>query len=138
MQIRWLRLIALAVLVAACSPQSSIADSIEIPSDAIDCGTDSQIGPASSWTYSASTCVKAAVESGEVAWMTTEFTGPDGEAGQAVILVSADETMRRYAVAANGAVLQDDLCAEVEWTPVDQETTEYAFFALQCRAATGS
>ena len=138
MQIRWSRLIALAVLVAACSPQSSIADNIEIPSDAIDCGTDSQIGPASTWTYSASTCVKTAVESGEAAWMITEFTGSDGETGQAVILLSADATMRRYAVAANGAVLQDDVCAKVDWIPVDQETTEYTFSGLLCRTATGS
>lgn len=134
----------MALLAAACSPQSpivdnteipsdAIVDKIDIPSDAIYCGTDSQIGPPSTWTFSAQTCVKTAVEGGEAAWMLGE-TGPEGEPSQAIILVSADGTMRRYGVATDGVVLVDDVCAEVVWVPVgDQETTEYAFSPLQCR-----
>ncbi len=88
MQTRWSRLVALAVLVAAYSPPSSIVDNIEIPSDAIVdkieipsdaiyCGRDSQIGPPSTWTWSAQTCVKTTVESGEAAWMLGEID-PEG------------------------------------------------------------
>lgn len=70
--------------------------------------------------------------------MLGEF-GPEGGPSQAVILMSADGTMRRYGVAANGKVLEDDVCTEVVWIPVgDHETAEYAFSPLQCRPATGS
>ncbi len=153
MRTRWSLLIALAVLVAACSPQSSIVDNIEIPgdaivdkieipSDAIYCGRDSQVEPPSTFTFSAQTCVKTTVESGEAAWMLGEV-GPEGSPAQVIILVSADGTMRRYGVTADGEVLVDDVCDDVVWNPVgdqeatrpvsDQETIGYAFSPLQCR-----
>lgn len=104
-----------------------------IPAGAVDCGADSQVGPADEWTYAASTCVHDEVENGAEAWMITEFTDPNGEVGKAVLVMTSDDSLRRYAETADGTVLQDDLCATVEWA--DAGENQFALSGSECGPA---